>query len=169
MFCLWGGAFVNSLSREEPAVQLQGHSFSRISPLSPLDQEHYRRQLEFSVSSGTVYISEVLLELNSKGFLTFKIWTCFVYFLETNILLWFILDMTYVLHLQALDWWWLAGDGSVLLKIHEVSLVFFSPCCKNFYSFLKREQLSKWRPMSKRNTQIKPWKQPKVNINILCR
>ena len=124
--------------KSRPA-QLLSRSLSRTSPLA---QEYQRQQLEFSISFGAIYISEGFLELNNKGFLTFKIWTCFVYFLETNIPLQLILDMTYFLHIQALDWW-LAGDCSVVLKSHEVSLVFFSPCCKNFYSFLRREQLSK--------------------------
>lgn len=76
---------------------------------------------------------------------------CFgCYSLEANVLLWFILDMTHFLHFQALVWW-LVGDCSASLKMHDISLlVFFFSCWKIFYSFLRRKEFSKWRPISKR-------------------
>lgn len=165
MFCLWGRAFINSFWREKPVCATsQSQPFEEI----PIRSRILQKTTGIFCLLWYCLHSWRISGLSSWGFLTFKIWTYFVYFLEANIPLWFILDVTYFLQFQALVWW-LAGDCSVPLKIHEVSLVFFSACWKNFYSFLRRKEYSKWRAMSKRNTQIKPWKQPKVNINILLR
>lgn len=148
MFCLWGRTFVNSSREKSLSALLHSHKLLRKS-LS--DQGYCKRQLEFPISFDIIYISKESLELSNWGFSTFKIWMCFgCYSLEANILLWFILGVTHFLHFQALVWW-LVGDCSASLKMHDVSLVvFFFSCWKIFYSFLRRKEFSKWRPISKR-------------------
>lgn len=138
------------LEEKRLSALLDSHNLLR---KSPWNEEYYKRQLEFPISFGIIYISEKYLELSSWGFLSFKIWTHFAcYFLEIYISLRQSVLSSFPGPGLVVAWWfqgiikntW-SSTGDFLIYVARISL-----------AFLRRKEFSKWRPRS--IPKVKSWK-----------